>query len=105
MQPNAAQREALSRNAGSRRWVWNWALGRKQSYYREHGKGLRTSILKSELPVLKREPETAWLAKADSQSLQETWTGRSRTSSKDGRASLDSRAANATRQGSAFRRG
>jgi putative transposase len=72
MEPNSEQRMALSHNAGSRRWVWNWALGRKQRYYRDTGKGLRTSSLSAELPMLKRQPETAWLAEADSQSLQET---------------------------------
>jgi putative transposase len=72
MEPNAAQREALARNAGSRRWIWNWSLGRKQQYYRDNGVGLRTSVLSAEIPLLKRNPETAWLAEADSQSLQET---------------------------------
>jgi putative transposase len=71
MEPDAAQREALARNAGARRYVWNWALGRKRDYYRKNRIGLRTSILKAELPILKRNPETAWLADADSQSLQE----------------------------------
>lgn len=72
LKPNAAQRQALERNAGCRRWVWNWALGRKQQYYRENGVGLPTRILQAELPILKRQPETAWLAEADAQSLQET---------------------------------
>ena len=72
MEPNIEQRDALARNAGSRRWVWNWALGRKQQYYRDNGVGLWTSVLKAELPILKRQAETAWLAEADSQSLQET---------------------------------
>jgi putative transposase len=71
MEPCAEQREALARNAGARRWVWNWALGRKKEYYRENKVGLSTSVLKAELPILKRNPETAWLAQADAQSLQE----------------------------------
>ena len=71
IEPSAEQREALARNAGARRWVWNWALGRKKEYYREHKVGLSTSVLKAELPILKRNPETAWLAQADAQSLQE----------------------------------
>ncbi len=72
MQPDAEQRGALARNAGCRRYIWNWALGRKQQYYRENGVGLQTSILSGELPTLKCQPETAWLAEADSQSLQQT---------------------------------
>ena len=70
MEPDAAQREALARNVGARRYIWNWALGRKMDYYRENRSGLRTSVLQAELPILKRKPETAWLTDADSQSLQ-----------------------------------
>ena len=72
MKPNTAQRQALERNAGCRRFIWNWALARKQQYYRENGKSLPTSVLKAELPILKRTPGMEWLADADSQSLQET---------------------------------
>ena len=72
MRPTEAQQEQLRFQAGARRWVWNWALARKTQYYQEHGKGLPTSILKAELPILKAQPETAWLKSADSQALQET---------------------------------
>lgn len=72
MEPDAEQRASLARNAGARRWIWNWALGRKIDYYRRHKKGLASRILSGELPALKRQPGTAWLADADSQSLQET---------------------------------
>ena len=72
MKPNTEQRQALERNAGCRRFIWNWALSRKQAYYRDNGKTLPTSVLKAELPVLKRTPGMEWLAAADSQSLQET---------------------------------
>lgn len=71
MVPTPSQRQALEYNAGCRRWVWNWALSRKQKYYSEHGVGLATRILQSELPVLKHTPGTTWLAQADAQSLQE----------------------------------
>jgi len=70
MEPNISQRQALARNAGARRWVWNWALGRKQAYYAEKGTTLPTRILQAELPLLKRQPETSWLADVDAQSLQ-----------------------------------
>lgn len=72
MKPNTRQQQALDRNAGCRRFIWNWALARKQRYYRENGKSLPTSVLKAELPILKRTPGMEWLAAADSQSLQET---------------------------------
>lgn len=70
LKPNTAQRQALERNAGSRRFIWNWALARKQHHYREYGVGLRTSVLQAELPILKRTPGMEWLAEVDSQSLQ-----------------------------------
>src|SRR6476659_2255117 len=70
MEPSQQQRGALNRNAGARRWVWNWTLGRKQAYYRATGRTLPTSVLQAELPVLKRTPGLEWLAEVDSQSLQ-----------------------------------
>jgi putative transposase len=72
MRPTAEQEQQLRFQSGARRFVWNWALGRKNSYYKEQGKGLLTSLLKAELPKMKDEPETAWLKGADSQALQET---------------------------------
>jgi putative transposase len=72
MRPTTAQEQQLRFQAGARRFVWNWALARKRDYYKEHGKGVPTNVLKAELPKLKAEPETAWMKSADSQSLQET---------------------------------
>ena len=57
--------------AGARRWVWNWALGRRREYYRDFGKTLKYEALCSELTTLKDLPETAWLKEADSQALQQ----------------------------------
>jgi putative transposase len=72
MEPTPAQGERLARNAGCRRWIWNWALGRKKSFYRQCGVGFPTRVLKAELPLLKLQGETAWLKDADSQRLQES---------------------------------
>jgi len=72
LRPTAAQEQQLRFQSGARRFVWNWALGRKSAYYKENGKSLLTSILQAELPVMKESPETAWLKDADSQVLQET---------------------------------
>src|SRR5438105_4622736 len=65
------QAQALARFAGTRRWVWNWALARKRAYYAEHGKGLSFVQLCAELTALKDQPETAWLKEIDSQLLQQ----------------------------------
>jgi putative transposase len=71
MKPDAAQREALARMAGARRWVWNWALAERQKHYRETGKALPQSELSRRLTALKRQPGTAWLQAVDSQALQQ----------------------------------
>jgi putative transposase len=71
MRPTKAQKAALYRMAGARRFVYNWALGRRKSYYSEHGKGISARQLSSELTALKSQPETLWLKEADSQMLQQ----------------------------------
>lgn len=57
--------------AGARRWVWNYALERRQAHYRKTGKSLTVTELCRELTVLKRQPETAWLRECNAQSLQQ----------------------------------
>jgi putative transposase len=62
LRPTRAQEQAMLRIAGARRFVWNWALARRKAYYTEHGKTIPTAQLSKELTVLRRTPETAWLA-------------------------------------------
>lgn len=71
MCPTKAQEAGLYRMAGARRFVYNWALERCKSYYTEHGKGISSKHLSSELTALKSEPDTLWLKEADSQMLQQ----------------------------------
>jgi putative transposase len=71
MEPNGAQREAMSRMAGARRYVWNWALAERKAYYAAKGKGLPTAELSSRFTGLKQQPETAWLQDVDSQAMQQ----------------------------------
>lgn len=71
MRPTKAQEASLYRMAGARRFVYNWALDRRKSYYAEHGKGISAKQLSSELTTLKSEPDTLWLKQADSQLLQQ----------------------------------
>jgi putative transposase len=66
-----AEERALTRFAGARRWVWNWALEQRKQHYVETGKSLGVSPLCVRLTVLKREPEYAWLREIDSQLLQQ----------------------------------
>jgi putative transposase len=74
MRPTKAQEAALYRMAGARRFVYNWALDRRKSYYAEHGKGISARELSSELTAIKGEPDTLWLKEADSQMLQQALT-------------------------------
>src|ERR671910_747437 len=71
MRPTKAQEAGLYRMAGARRFVYNWSLDRRKSYYAKHGKGISAKQLSSELTALKSEPETLWLKQADSQMLQQ----------------------------------
>src|SRR5215210_5701864 len=71
MRPTKAQEAGLYRMAGARRFVYNWALGRRKGHYAEHGKGISAKRLSSELTALKSEPDTIWLKEVDSQMLQQ----------------------------------
>ncbi len=71
MEPTPAQEQQLLQFAGARRFVWNWGLQRKRTYYQEHGRGLPFTALCVELAALKDQPETAWLRAMDSQALQQ----------------------------------
>lgn len=67
--PTTAQCNALARQFGCARWVFNWGLDLSRRTYLETGKGLTYNALATKLPKLKKEHE--WLAEADSQALQQ----------------------------------
>lgn len=71
LMPSTEQEALLKQFAGARRFIWNWALARKQQYYRATGKTLSFDRLCKELTLLKHQPETAWLRQIDSQLLQQ----------------------------------
>lgn len=62
LRPNRAQSRALSRLFGARRFVWNWALQRKDEAYRADGTRLSGIDLSREFTQLRQAPETTWLA-------------------------------------------
>jgi len=72
LDPTPLEAEGLARLAGGRRWVWNWALARRQTSFQETGKSVGWGELSAELTALKRAPDTAWLKEMDSQSLQQS---------------------------------
>ena len=69
--PTKAQEALFLSFAGCRRFVWNWALARKQAVYKETGKSISSNDLCRELTILKKQPETAFLAEAPNASLQQ----------------------------------
>lgn len=71
MEPTKDQEQFLLMVAGARRFIWNWALGRRKAFYAETGKSLSPSALCKELTELKKQPETSWLNKCSSQALQQ----------------------------------
>ena len=70
--PNACQREQIARTLGCCRFVYNRALDVKKSAYAKTGKTVSWTELSRMLPVWKRDPETSWLAQADSMALQQS---------------------------------
>lgn len=56
-----AQERQLLRLFGARRYVWNWALRRKDGAWRADGTKLNAVSLSREFTQLKAAPETAWL--------------------------------------------
>lgn len=72
LRPNKAQEAVFYQMAGARRFVFNWALERRSGYYKEHGAGISSKDLSSELTALKKQPDTEWLKAVDSQLLQQS---------------------------------
>jgi transposase len=72
LEPTQEQEHQFLCFAGCRRFVWNWALERKQTVHKETGKSIGYVDLASELVALKKQPETAFLKACHSQVLQQT---------------------------------
>ena len=68
--PTKDQKIILAQHFGCARWWWNHALNLNIATYKETGKGLTQVALNKCLPVLKKSPETEWLADCYSQVLQ-----------------------------------
>lgn len=68
--PTISQRAKIAQHFGCCRFVWNWALHQKIQAYQTEQKTLSCINLITQLPILKRQTETVWLADVDSQALQ-----------------------------------
>jgi putative transposase len=55
MKPTEAQKETLARMAGARRYVWNWALNQRKTYFLVTEKSLPADELSRRLTELKRQ--------------------------------------------------
>lgn len=71
VKPTQAQDHLFVQFAGARRFIWNWALAKRETHYRETGKHLSSSELYSALTRLKQEPGCEWLRLMNAQSLQQ----------------------------------
>jgi putative transposase len=67
----AAQDERLRFMAGCRRFIYNWGLARRSSFYKENLRSIPKKQLSAELTTLKADPDKLWLKDADSQTLQQ----------------------------------
>ena len=70
IQPNKEQEELISKHIGCSRWIYNYALNKKNKSYQETGKGLSRFDIQKDLPSLKKEENTSWLKEVNSQTLQ-----------------------------------
>ena len=59
--PNNKQNTLMFQNAGVKRWVYNWALGRQKENYKNGGKFISDNDLRKELTQLKKTDEFSWL--------------------------------------------
>lgn len=72
LSPNKAQQEAMLRQAGACRFVYNWGLARRKEHYAETGKGLTYNQQAKELTSLKQQPGMEWLNVAECNASQQS---------------------------------
>jgi putative transposase len=70
--PTDEQKTMLARTFGCCRYVYTWALNLKNTTYQETRKSPGFAALCAKLPVLKTQPETAWLSEVSSVPLQQS---------------------------------
>lgn len=72
LRPTPEQARTLSRLFGARRFVWNWALRRKDEAWRADGTKLTAVDLSREFTVLRDAGETAWLTSLPREPFNQT---------------------------------
>ena len=69
--PSAQQRIQINNTFGCVRWVYNYCLAKRKSYYDETGKTFNCHACQKLVTELKRNPDYFWLKEADSTALQQ----------------------------------
>ena len=70
--PTRQQAKVLARLFGAKRFLWNWALERKQTVYQKEQVSLSYVQLAKELTQLRRSSDTSWLGELPLVPLQQT---------------------------------
>ena len=68
--PNISQIELIAKHIGCARWVYNYGLEKKIKAYTTEKKNLYRMSIQRDLPILKKQPQTEWLAEVNAQTLQ-----------------------------------
>lgn len=68
--PTKSQEVLLAKHFGCVRWIYNWALAKKQKAWVEHKENLSRFDLQKQIPYLRKTEETKWLREVICQSLQ-----------------------------------
>ncbi len=70
LETTAAQERQFWQYCGATRWVYNHLLAERKTSYKARGQAPSTLEQRRQLPLLKRQSETAWLGRIHSQVLQ-----------------------------------
>lgn len=70
--PTQEQTILINKHLGCVRWLYNYALDKKITAYQKDKTQISRFDLQAELPILKKQKDTEWLAEVNSQSLQAT---------------------------------
>ena len=67
LNPTSLQESLMFQSAGTSRWAYNYALGRRIEYYKETGQTLPEGEIRKEITQLKKTEEYAWLNNVSAQ--------------------------------------
>lgn len=66
---NKNQEQLLKQHVGAARWVFNQGLANQKRIYEEENKFYSYTDLAKQLPIVKQDPEYAWLKNIDATCL------------------------------------